>query len=269
MGAVGNWDGRLRVKPLLATTEMSITLISLLFFSQVLASPRPPRPEELDPNDDAEVFGGPVRTNTDYESDFLPGGFGGFRPRVRVFVLPLGGSEDTGSVFPGQRPHSFGNVFNILRSLLGNRPSLVSSSEDDTAVTESKRPCLLCSFFKDSFDDVQDHINTVKDRENEIDIDPKDDGLNINNSTHSRKVLEDGSVVHINKTVIADTDEDGNSFFFHRAVFHNIGNSEASEENDATEDEENPVEEEVSDLSNEEEEPADYPETGVDDGLLA
>merc|ERR1712037_266664 len=238
-------------KPLLATTEMSITLISLLFFSLVFASPRPPRPEELGPNDDAEVFGGPVRTNTDYESDFLPGGFGGFRPRVRVFVLPLGGSEDTGSVFPGQRPHSFGNVFNILRSLLGNRPSLVSSSEDDTAVTESKRPCLLCSFFKDSFDDVQDHINTVKDRENEIDIDPKDDGLNIN------------------KTVIADTDEDGNSFFFHRAVFHNIGNSEASEENDATEDEENPVEEEVSDLSNEEEEPADYPETGVDDGLLA
>ena len=75
-------------------------------------------------------------------------------------------------------------------------------------------------------------------------------------------------MVHINKTVIADTDEDGNSFFFHRAVFHNIGNSEASEENDNTEDEEKTVEE-VSDLSNEEEEPEDYPETGVDEGLLA
>merc|ERR1711994_1040081 len=267
MGAVGNWHGRLTVKPLLATTEMSIFLISLLFFSQVFASPRPPRPEELDPNDDAEVFGGPVRTNTDYDSDFLPGGFGGFRPRVRVFVLPLAGSEDTESVFPGQRPQSFGNVFNILRSILGNRPSLVPSSEDDTAVTESKRPCLLCSFFKDSFDDVQDHINTVKDRENEIDFDPKDDGLDINNSTHTRKVLDDGSVVHINKTVIADTDEDGNSFFFHRAVFHNIGNSEASEENDANETEE--TTDEVSDLSNEKEEPEDDPETGIDEGLLA
>ena len=76
---------------------------------------------ELDPNDDAEVFGGPVRTNTDYESDFIPGGFGGFRPRVRVFVLPLGGSSDTESVFPSHRPHSFGNVFNILRSILGSR----------------------------------------------------------------------------------------------------------------------------------------------------
>jgi len=253
------------VKPLLATTEMRIFLVSLLFISQVFSKPRP---QDLDPNDDAEVFGGPVRTNTDYESDFIPGGFGGFRPRVRVVVLPLGGIEDTESVFPSQRPHSFGNVFNILRSILGNRPSLVSSSEDDTDVTETKRPCLLCSFFKDSFDDVQDHINTVKDRENEIDFDPKEDGLNINNSTHTRKVLEDGSVVHINKTVIADTDEDGNSFFFHRAVFHNIGNAEASEENDANEDEEKTVEE-VSDLSNEEEEPEDYPESGVDEGLLA
>ena len=81
-------------------------------------------------------------------------------------------------------------------------------------------------------------------------------------------MLEDGSVVHINKTVIADTDEDGNSFFFHRAVFHNIGNSEASEENDANETEEKTVEE-VSDLSNEEEELEDEPETGVDEGLLA
>ena len=95
-----------------------------------------------------------------------------------------------------------------------------------------------------------------------------------------RQVLEDGSVVHINKTVIADTDEAGNSFFFHRAVFHNIGNSEDSvnsedsedsedsEANDANEAEEETVEE-VSDLSNEEEDPEDDPETGIDDGLLA
>jgi len=36
-------------------------------------------------------------------------------------------------------------------------------------------------------------------------------------------VLPDGSVVHINKTVIADTDENGNSFFLHRSVVHNFG----------------------------------------------
>ena len=68
------------------------------------------------------------------------------------------------------------------------RPSLVPSAEDDSAVPEDKKPCFICSFFKDSFDDVQDHINTVKDRENEIDFDPNDDGLDINNSTHTRKV---------------------------------------------------------------------------------
>jgi len=252
--------GRITVKPLLAT--MRISIISILFISQVFSSPLP-----QDPDDDAEVFGGPVRTNTDYESDFIPGGFGGFRPRVRVVVLPIGDSSDTDLGFSGQRPHSFGNVFNILRSILGSRPSLVPSAEDDSAVPEDKKPCFICSFFKDSFDDVQDHINTVKDRENEIDFDPNEDGLDINNSTHTRKVLEDGSVVHINKTVIADTDEDGNSFYFHRAVFHNIGNSEVSEENDANETEETTAE--VSDLSNEEEEPEDDPETGIDEGLLA
>ena len=72
------------------------------------------------------------------------------------------------------------------------RPSLVPSTEDDTTVTENKKPCLLCSFFKDSFDDVQEHINTVQDRENEIDFDPQEDGLDINNSTHTRKVKRSG-----------------------------------------------------------------------------
>merc|ERR1712020_644307 len=93
--------GRITVKPLLATMRIS-------FISQVFSSPLP-----QDPDDDAEVFGGPVRTNTDYESDFIPGGIGGFRPRVRVFVLPLGGVQDSESDFPIQRPQSFGSVFNI------------------------------------------------------------------------------------------------------------------------------------------------------------
>ncbi len=44
-------------------------------------------------------------------------------------------------------------------------------------------------------------------------------------------MLDDGSVVHINKTTIADTDENGNSFFFHRAVIHNIGNPDSEVEN--------------------------------------
>merc|ERR1712115_375536 len=135
-----------------------------------------------------------------------------------------------------------------LRSVLGRGSPVLSSTDEETDTSAEERPCFVCSFFKDSFDDVQDHIDTVRDKQNEIDFDASEDGLAINNSTHTTKVLEDGSVVHINKTVIADTDEDGNSFFFHRAVFHNIGSNDDS--NVEEEEEENV--EEVFDLGNEE-----------------
>ena len=80
------------------------------------------------------------------------------------------------------------------------------------------------------------------------------------------KVLEDGSVVHINKTVIANTDENGNSFFFHKAVFHNIGtNDDVDDDTNVEEDEEETAEEAV-DLGNEDDED---PEFGVDEGLIA
>ena len=70
------------------------------------------------------------------------------------------------------------------------------------------------------------------------------------------KVLDDGSVVHINKTTIADTDENGNSFFFHRAVIHNIGNPDS----DAVD---TPALEE-----RQEESQGSEVESGVDAGLL-
>ena len=63
------------------------------------------------------------------------------------------------------------------------------------------------------------------------------------------QVLEDGTVLHINKTTIADTDEDGNSFFFHRSVIHNIGDQRENGEED--------FESEVE------------TEDGIDDGLIA
>merc|ERR1712117_548000 len=229
--------------------KMNKSIIALLLIAQVFSSPLP-----QDPNDDAEVFGGPVRTNTDYDSDSFPSSFGDLFPRVRVFVVPVGTSdyEDLEPAFPSRRP-SFGNVFNILRSVLGPGSPVLSSTDEETDTSAEERPCFLCSFFKDSFDDVQDHIDTVRDRQNEIDFDPEEDGLDINNSTHTSKVLEDGSVVHINKTVIANTDENGNSFFFHKAVFHNIGgpDDETEEESDTTDEEE--TFEETFDLRNEDE----------------
>ena len=38
---------------------------------------------------------------------------------------------------------------------------------------------------------------------------------------------ESSSCVHINKTTIVDTEENGNSFFRHPAVIHNIGNPDS------------------------------------------
>merc|ERR1711872_110870 len=80
-----------------------------------------------------------------------------------------------------------------------------------------------------------------------------DEGFNINNSTHTKTVLEDGTVVHINKTTISNTDDDGNSFFFHRSIIHNVGNNDGRD---------------IIDEGLPEEEEAEELETGVDDGLF-
>jgi len=103
----------------------------------------------------------------------------------------------------------------------------------------------------DTISDVQGHFDDVRDRENEVDFIEGENGFGINNSTHTKKVLEDGTVLHINKTIIADTDEDGNSFFFHRSVIHNVG--EGDQLGEGEEEFETEAEE----------------EDGIDDGLIA
>jgi len=49
-----------------------------------------------------------------------------------------------------------------------------------------------------------------------------DGNFDINNSTYEEKELDDGTKVKINRTVLADTDENGNQFFFHSSVLHNF-----------------------------------------------
>ena len=80
------------------------------------------------------------------------------------------------------------HVFLTWKPFVPDLSNSVQTSHSGTLI----QFCFICSFFKESFDDVQDHINTVKDRENEIDFDPKEDGLEINNSTHTRKVKRSG-----------------------------------------------------------------------------
>merc|ERR1712053_24443 len=49
------------------------------------------------------------------------------------------------------------------------------------------------------------------------------------NSTFDEKTLPDGSVVRVNRTVIKDTDENGNSFFFSSSVHHVLQEGEEKE----------------------------------------
>merc|ERR1712037_939224 len=141
---------------------------------------------------------------------------------------------------------------------------------------------VMCTFIKELLEghlkDVREHIDDVRDRENEIGGDydlgsDSDEGFDANNSTHTTKVLNDGSVVHINKTTVSDTDEDGNSFFFHKSVIHTI--SDGNDEEDAVIEEESGtpevVEDEVVvDTENleEEEKSGGVELDGVDDGLM-
>jgi len=202
-----------------------------------------PSPQEGDPNDDVEVLlNGPVSTNDpdyDYGGDY--GGFfgSGFpslfgAPRVRVVVVPVDEVGPDGGV---------GGLGDILSSIFGPTRDLAPPSEEGV---DSAGDCgAMCTFIKELLEGhlkgVREHIDDVRDRENEIggDYDLGSDsdsaGFDVNNSTHTTKVLEDGSVVHINKTTISDTDEDGNSFFFHKSVIHTVsdgkeGNGKEGEE---------------------------------------
>merc|ERR1712037_435029 len=196
-----------------------------------------PSPQEGDPNDDVEVLlNGPVSTNDpdyDYGGDY--GGFfgSGFpslfgAPRVRVVVVPVDEVGLDGGV---------GGLGDILSSIFGPTRDLAPPSEEgvDTGAADCG---VMCTFIKELLEghlkDVREHIDDVRDRENEIggdyDLgsDSDEEGFDVNNSTHTTKVLEDGSVVHINKTTISDTDDDGNSFFFHKSVIHTVNDGETS-----------------------------------------
>lgn len=157
------------------------------------------------------MFSGPVdRNQPDYDYDY------GFVPRVRVLLLPVGGQgeEEGGPSLAG-----LDGLLSILSSILASRRPYLATEAEETPQQEEE-PGWISSFFQDSLAGARDHMDTVRDRENELDFDGSFDGLDINNSNHSEKVLEDGTVLHINRTTIADTDENGNSFYFHRAVIH-------------------------------------------------
>merc|ERR1719382_1378799 len=80
------------------------------------------------------------------------------------------------------------------------------------------------------------------------------------NSTFDEKTLPDGSVVRVNRTVIKDTDENGNSFFFSSSVHHVLQEGDEEEQ----ESEEDAVEEEEEEKEGEEEIPIIEEDFNVD-----
>jgi len=74
----------------------------------------------------------------------------------------------------------------------------------------------------------------VRDRQNEVDFVPgSEDDFDVNNSTYTTKVLEDGRVLHINRTTIADSSDDGTSFFLHKTIFSSaVGEGEEEQQDE-------------------------------------
>merc|ERR1712168_1132218 len=225
MGAVQDLQSQ-RTQGLARIMKLFLVVVVPSLLCLITSSPLP-----QDPNDEVELIsGGPVSTN---DGDYDYSGFGGFVPRVRVFLIPVQESENDSSI------GDVGGFLGILKSIFAAGPSPTLT---ETAAVDENKSCFLCELLDDTLSEVQGHIDDVRDRENE---------LGINNSTHTKKVLDDGTVLHINKTIIADTDEDGNSFFFHRSVIHNVGEEDQLEGGE----EEFETEAEADD--------------GIDDGLIA
>merc|ERR1719431_506504 len=73
--------------------------------------------------------------------------------------------------------------------------------------------CSILKQFDGKLRDIESSIKSIKHDRDQQDI---------NNSTYTEKVLPDGTIVKVNRTIISDTSDDGNSYFFHSTSFHNF-----------------------------------------------
>jgi len=188
------------------------------------------------------------------------GGFGDFGRFPGFHPQQFAGFDD----FPSRLPSSFGfeddstpEISIDLSDIFGRRPS-----EDGGRV-----PGIINTIF----DALGGHLGV------QIGVDGGEGTVNLHggeggpvagdgeydhhNSTFDEKTLPDGSVVRVNRTVIKDTDENGNSFFFSSSVHHVLqegGEEEQESEEDAVDDEEEEDkgddEEEEEDIEEEEKE---------------
>jgi len=115
----------------------------------------------------------------------------------------------------------FGGAEDVPRPHQVSLDDLFGGDHEEPLQPSSNNCGLLCKVFKTLegslgvFDDGMGGIrSTIKNNDGD------DDTYDNHTVTYSEKVLPDGSVLRINKTVIHDTDENGNGFFFQSSVHH-------------------------------------------------
>jgi len=191
----------------------------------------------VDPDDEVELV---PAVKTQVEADYEDDNEDGFIP---IFVI----RRTSGSPFfgGGNSDFPFSSGFNPF-DIFGSQPReedeglLIPSIFDAPATSEeeddspSRVPCgFLCSILKD-FDtklrEIQDEVRDLHDQTNETD--GEGEGFGVNNSTYTEKVLPDGTVVKINRTVISDSSDDGSSFFFHSTSLHNFDHGTEEEDSE-------------------------------------
>jgi len=223
-------------------SSQSQTAMQLIFLAWLAALVQA-RPQELASPDEVELI---PAVSSEVEGDG-----NGEGPVVVVISGGLPGLPrlpGIGSFFdnvPGFSDFPFQNNAPRIPSLfgpggLGGLGGLdrVFGGEADSAEDEEDQPQCgpLCLVFR-ALEGIQgeiDDIHTQMNGEGPTIINgggnPFFDGdFDVNNSTYEEKELEDGTKVKINRTVLADTDGNGNQFFFHSSVVHNFGDDRADD----------------------------------------
>jgi hypothetical protein len=137
------------------------------------------------------------------------GGFGGFGSGFPFSGFPFSSSRDDDYF-------GFDNDDDERRNPVSTKPHVDEEEVDSTA---------SCGFLCNILRGLQEHVEQLEKDLQEIAAKKsnKTGEYDVYNETYTERTLSDGSVVRINKTVIADTSDDGNSFFFHSTSFHNPG----------------------------------------------
>merc|ERR1712179_844570 len=156
-----------------------------------------------------------------------------------VIVVKPTSFGDVFAGFPGFGRFPGFNSFPKFGGAAGGFPSSPEVSLDDIFGGDHEEPLLpssnncglLCKVFKT----LEGSLGVFDDGEGNIRTSLHGDGheagdYDNHNVTYSEKVLPDGSILRINKTVIQDTDENGNGFFFQSSVHHVFMDGEEEDE---------------------------------------